>query len=496
MKFQRVLLYLGVLLAVGAYIYFIEIKQKGERQAQEEKAKKIFQVDKDKITEITLESSKGRIMLQKPAGLWVVAEPVKTAADKTAVEVILDTIADASSEKVVLDKDVKWEDYGLDKPEFTVTVVEGDKRTVAHFGFSNPGKTSYYLRVEGDSRLLLVQDTLKNALNKSLIDVRDKTVVGLATDDVERIVFVKNGKEIELRREGPEKWRMIKPEHFVVKKSLVRTAVRTLTSMNAKDIIDEPVKEGDVYGLENPEEIFTLEGKGRERTLLVGKAESKEGDASPGHLRFAKIKGNDVVYKIDERLLNGIKMDPDILRDRTLLDFNPTDVEKVEIELDGKQWAAVQGKDNKWNLEKPEKKEKIDTWLVTAVLWDIRDLEWKSILKPIPHDLASLWLDKPRLRASIYVKGGGQPYTLSMGWKPDAPKSESGTKLEGNSSETPLTEEASKPTPPGSEDSKSDVEDTVHALAHPTDEQEALFVLDMHALTRLKADLERLNEKK
>ena len=104
--------------------------------------------------------------------------------------------------------------------------------------------------------------------------------------------------------------------------------------------------------------------------------------------------------------MKSLKTNPDELRDRSLLTFNPADIEKLEISLDGKTWLAAKDKDNKWSLEQPEKKEKLDAWPVTGILWDLKDLEWKSMTKPAPADLASVHLDKPRAYGDSFQERG------------------------------------------------------------------------------------------
>ncbi len=418
MKLGKLLIYLIILVAVMGWLYVVEIRYRPEQKKQEEAGKKIVQLEKDKIVKIGLATADhGKVEIQKPGNDWVITEPVKTKADKLAVDNLLTTIADASAEKVIMEKDVKWADYGLDKPDFTVDVSTADKKAEIFFGASNPSKTSFYARVDNDPKLLLVADTLKISLNKSVFDMRDKSVVGIAPEDLERVVVSRQGKQIELKREGADKWMMTTPERFRVKNSVVTADLRTITNLKAKEIIDSPSKEGDEYGLQNPEESIQLSGPKRELTLLIGKSkEEKKSSTAPAD-KYARIKGHDPVYLLDGRSLDSVKTDPEELRDRSLLTFNPPDIEKMQIDLDGKQWVASKGADNKWNLEKPEKKEKIDNWAISGVLWDIKDLQWKSKTAQKPGETAPAELDQPRLVVSLFKKGDQEPLLLKAGWK-------------------------------------------------------------------------------
>ena len=478
MKPNKILIYLAILVALGAYVYVVEIKEKQKQEAIEEKAQKIVSLDTDKIVRIELISRDGgTIQVEKPAKIWVLTDPVKTRADESAVRGILLSLDEAKSEKVVLEKDVKWLDYGLDKPAFSIAVSTADQKTDIAFGALNAAKTSYYVRVDQDPRLLLVADTLKNSLNKSVFDLRDKSVFRIAEADVDRMVIQRQGTVTDFERKAPDKWVLTKPESFTVKYQAARGNLKTLTALTAKEIIDNPRKEGDPYGLEDPTETIFLGGKKLQQTLIVGKAKLKGPESvSPESDRYARIKGQDTVYLLDGKVLNSLVLDPDKIRDRSVLDFKPTEINKAEIDLDGRRFVALLGKNKTWTLEEPEKNDKLDAWAVTGILWDLKDLEWKAVTTPAPSDLASVYLDKPRLTVSLFRKDDNHPLVLKAGWKTAPP------------GETEGPDKASKPA--GGEP------ETVYAQAEPHELNGAVFTLDGKFLDRLRDRLKALTGKK
>ncbi len=197
------------------------------------------------------------------------------------------------------------------------------------------------------------------------------------------------------------------------------------------------------------------------------------------------MKGQDTVYVVEGRAIRSLKTDPKELRDRSVLMFNPPEIDKAQITLDGKTWLAVQGQDKKWTLEKPEKADKVDTWAITGLLWSLKDLEWKSIASPLPIPHPCIW--------PITAHGG----TLQEGReRPDSlesrlacrgtEKKEQAKRKPDNKKETAAPElPIEKKTPP-----------TVNVSVQPSEEQNAVFVLDGNFVERLRGDLERLTEKK
>ena len=508
MKLSKVLIYLVVLVAVAAYLYVVEIRYKEKQDAAEKQSKRIVQLDKEKIVAIDLQSEdKGKIELKKPGDTWVLTAPVRAKADEAALKTLLTSAAEAEAEKVILEKDVKWEEYGLDKPAFSVSLFTGDKASTLSFGAQNPAKTSYYLRASDDPRLFLVADTLKNALNKTAFDVRDKSVLGVAPGQVERIVISKDGAETELHRADGEKWTMVKPEQIRVKGHVIRQSLINLTNLTARQIIDDPQKEGDPYGLEKPAEQILLSGKNLNETLLIGKAETKEARPGSAPNRFVRVQGQDMVYLVDGRVVQEMKTDPKQLQDRSLLTFKPLEIRRVEIELDGKKWVAAQGDDKKWSLEQPEKKRVVDAWPITGMLWDLKDLEWKEMTKPIPQDLAAVHLDKPRLVVSLFKKDDKEPLVLKAGWEPETTKKEEADQQEEKKA-LPADKQSEKSSPmkpveksatagdPTGPPRESKVPPAINALVNPNEEGNAMFVVDSGFIGRLREDLEKLTAKK
>ena len=58
-------------------------------------------------------------------------------------------------------------DYGLDKPQNTITVTVKDKTTTFYIGDYNDMVSEYYLKMKGDDAVYLVDSTLKDTFSKT-----------------------------------------------------------------------------------------------------------------------------------------------------------------------------------------------------------------------------------------------------------------------------------------------------------------------------------------
>jgi cell division septation protein DedD len=518
MKPTKVLIYAAVLLCLAGWLYFYEIKHKEKIKAASDKAEKIVSLSKESVTGFELKPKEGTVIeLVKPADQWVISAPIRSKADDHATDSLLHSITTGKREKLLKEKDVNWAEYGLDKPELTLILKTKEKSHRIAFGEKNPSKSSVYVRVDDNPELLLVADTLKNSVNKSVFDLRDKTVVAIAPDDVDRFVIEEADSKLALEREGADAWNITEPEKMKAKKSVVNGALRTLTSLTAKNIIDEPEKEGDRYGFEKPELTLEFTGKKLGQTLLIGgpvDKPSEDDKGAPGATpslspdRYARIKGRTPVFVVEGATIKNLKKRAEDYRDKSLLSFEPTHIEKLSVMLDGATYTASIDKDKSWNLESP-KKAKAESWAITGLLWTIRDLEWKTMTKDAaasPSESAQFGLDNPKLTVTLTPKGeGAQPLLLKAAW-PDPPQKASDDKEQPSEKKT---EEASAPKPEEGKapESKPDggtakkakdtpAPTTVFAVAEPSEHKDAVYVLDGAFVKRLRDEFARLTADK
>lgn len=498
MKPPKLLIYLLVFVALAAYVYFGEIKQKEKEEARKEKEESLVHLDRADITSVELASRDGKtIALQKIKDRWVLTEPMKVAADSVAVSTLLYSAVDAKREKLIKEKDVDWKEYGLDNPRFRFTLKTKDgKTTNLLFGEQNPAGGSYYLRVKDDPELVLVADTLKNSLDKSFLTLRDKTVVGIAPADVDTVVVSKGDTGIRIDRAGADEWKMTEPEEMKVKSDLMDRTLRQLTNLIADDIIDEP-KEGEEYGLADPELSVALEGKKLSQTLLIGKQRpKKEGSPLPPG-RYAQIKGKPTVYVIPERIMTVIKTDVEELRDRSLVFFDVPKANKLEITLDSETRKMVKGEDGKWSLEKPKKKDAA-SWLVSSILWSLKDLQWTKRETAEQNPEAAKLLDAPTLTVRLSVEDREKPLVIQAAWPViEPPKAEDpDTKKEPEASESESAEKADQ-----SADDALAAEpaapDKIYAVTvDRVESTTTVYTIDGEFIPRLRENLDRLIEDK
>ena len=496
MKPYKLLIYLGILLALVAYIYFVEIKHKQAETERKEKESRIVQLDRDQIKDVKIvrRDEKAIDIKKSDSKGWDITSPVNASADTKAIEDLLVASTLAQPEKTVLEKDVNWKDYGLDKPDLELTFTGPGKNVKICFGASNPSKSSYYLKVEGEPRLFLVPDTLRISLNKTLFDLRDKSVGKFSPGQIDKIEIVKDGQETDLeRKEG--KWRILKPVAAPAKSASVGALLRSLETLKAKEILDEPQNGNNPYNLKESKNSITLSGKDFRKTLTLGAIKDKNsGSGQSGNYVYMSVSGEAPVYVVDDRFFSGEKLNPDSLTDRSIVSIEPRIVEKILIEFMGKNWELASASDNKWKMEQPERRDKLEDWLVSDMLWSLKDLNYKSVISPIPDDLAPYQLNLPQLVMSIYQKGAKDPVKITVGWPAsEEPPSNADARTSADHAIRPDSD--NKKPAQGLDASK--VPKIVYAMVEPpNDEKHVIYIVDGEFIGKLRVDLDQLLKKK
>jgi hypothetical protein len=88
----------AVLAGLGGYIYFVESKDTTPGVTEREK---VFTVESDKITEITLTSDGETSTLQKADGTWKMTMPAAADADQMEASSIANTLTSLEVNRVV-----------------------------------------------------------------------------------------------------------------------------------------------------------------------------------------------------------------------------------------------------------------------------------------------------------------------------------------------------------------------------------------------------------
>lgn len=432
MRFRNTLIVALLCLALGAYVYFIEIKRAGEIEEMEAARKRAFAVDWNDVERLTLRNANGTFVLERVAvdgqedereegevvadegeGAWRdhdwrIVEPLETGAEATTVRSMITTLEGLKEDRLIEEDSTDPSRFGLDDAIFEValSLADGTSKGLKVGKKSPVGNNSYMMR-EGASDVLLASSNLEAVLKKKLFDLREKKVVSFERDDLAGISIRYAEGELALVRKD-EDWWIEKPIEAKAKKADVNKMITSLTNLKAKRFEDGHDEAPASFGLDEPRMRveLTLGDDGAAKTVLLGAA-LPEG---AGEL-YAKRPGKKEIYVVADKVLEDLKVKVEDIRDKSVLAFKRYQVEEVRIARPGETISLVKAEGAKWSLAAPVTARADDT-KVNQILSALTDLEAEGFVED-GLDVAETGLDKPRCTIELWQQDGAEEEVLA-----------------------------------------------------------------------------------
>jgi hypothetical protein len=163
-------------------------------------------------------------------------------------------------------------------------------------------------------------------------------------------------------------------------------------------------------GLEAPELEMGLKAGGEETVILFG------GKGPTLNVSYIMFKGKPEVYRVHSDLKKEASKDVYALRDKTIFDFDPVKLRRLEIVQQGMDRVVIEQHKGRWNMLEPTVGQ-ASMEKVLESLYAIKDGQIKAFIDEQPSDLAPYGLSSPMLQLTIYQEEKESPYILTIGGK-------------------------------------------------------------------------------
>ncbi len=377
----------------------------------------LLNLDPAKIAKVQVAGDKPESVLaltKDDKGAWK-AEGAAFAVDAVAVRQLVEGFAPLPVERIAAYGDaVKWADFGLDKPESTVTVALGDKGT-AHtiqLGKAAPGGGKF-VRVNNGKAVGVVPAFAVVGLSRTKLDFADRTLFAFKPEELLGVVRTKGKDELELAPGAGDAWDVVKPAKQKADKPLMEELADALGRLRAQKVVAFG-KKADVFkahGLDAPEAklTLTLGEKAEQKVLLFGKPVNA---AKPDGDRYVAVETgapDAAVGVLPAALANKLLAPAVSFRDRTLVKF--VDADKLVLERDVRKvtFGKVNGS---WKVTAPLAADAEQAALDDLVneLARLRAADWVSD-KPTAAELKAFGLEKPE---ATWTVNDGEKVVLAL----------------------------------------------------------------------------------
>ncbi|HTO05582.1 MAG TPA: DUF4340 domain-containing protein [Myxococcota bacterium] len=264
--------------ALGAWVYFGEVRGDVRKQERETAEKHVFGVESAKVTALELPLTDNRTARLERDGQngWKLESPVAYPADPDAVERALHVLANVQSTASISPVPSDLLPFGLGPAGQTVRVFTGpgEPQTLS-VGRPTPVGGGRYLSVGSDSgRIFTVAAGDVFGLMPALVDLRDKRLTRLSAGAVDDVTVRSGGQLVARVKRAESNWLLVEPQPAPGDVEKIQRMLDELSMARATDFADTPDAAA-TASLQNPELEIVLHTPEREERLAFGRAGDK-----------------------------------------------------------------------------------------------------------------------------------------------------------------------------------------------------------------------------
>jgi hypothetical protein len=403
--FWRTGIALALLAGLGAWAYFGVSKRPAttERDAAKPKEKAFQQLERTKVTELTLSSPEQTIRLARENGAWKMKAPMEVVAAANEVDTLLSTLETLEIDSVAVESAPDLSEFGLATPKLVVSVkVEGasEPKRLA-LGDDVPGQSLLFAKSPSEARILTLPSYVRASLEKKPFDLRDRDLLHVKRDEIKALRIEGPAGAYSLARQGKDEWGFTSPLVTRAGRWSVDSLLGTIENLRMESVASESAADLKPFGLVKPTYSVALDlGEGRAKTLALG---SKTSDDK----YYAREAGGTLVGVIAKALADDLAKGMSELRAKRLLDVSAYEVDGFDVEADGtkKVYTRSSTKDKegldvyKWKRTTPDGKDLV-TNTVQDSLFKIGAVEVAEFMDQ-PAEPGRYGLDKPVLKATL-----------------------------------------------------------------------------------------------
>lgn len=362
-----------------------------DKQLNELRFKKVLDFDKNDVSTISLSTSGGSIVCSKVLDEWRLEKPIQARADGDKIDTMLRKLSEAEVERFIDEDSEDERQYDLDHPEITLRLFLGEAKGTKTLHIGERTDEAYYARDASRLSTFTVDSSLVSALQKDVVDVRDKSVLAIKPYTVQRVHVRIPEMDLLCSKDTTGTWYILEPIRARADESKMNDLLWDVEGLKAEAFVSDAPEALTPYGLSEPRARFELwTEEGTMQVLFVG--------VEKGEQVYVKNSTAPSVYLVDADFLEEMGKDITEFRDKKVLLFYSYQVNEIDITGGGE--TSTWKKDSKGNWKGPlgVSVERSD---VSGFLSDLQRLEVEEFVDDRPSDVTQYGLSEPQYTVTL-----------------------------------------------------------------------------------------------
>jgi len=403
--------YLGIDRSNTVYVVDSSIKAQLSKKADDLRDRRLTPLDGTLVDKFSIKTAAGLIEAEKLQGHWQLRKPINARGDDQKINDLIAQIVNTRIDTFVPGNGNPVA-YGLEEPALTVTLFTtgAQKPEVLDFGRA-ADKEKVYARLESRNGIYLLSAKLEDALGKKPDDLRDRHLLRINFDIVDRINIEPAGKEKIVLARKQESW-VIKslgdrPANSAAAGNLSSALQEQMVTAFVADVSSELAK----YGLDKPQVKVTFSSYASENT-----PESTAGERPIETVAFGKFDGDNVyarlegepfIVSVNKAVLDSIFTHPAQWQDLAIFKLKPEEISSIDVIKPGQPEIALERGKGPWKLTKgegPVNETNVQSFCNT--LASLHAVRWLGSGTPIQN---------PELSLTVFDTRNKRPFKLTIG---------------------------------------------------------------------------------
>jgi len=407
-SYKRTLVFFAAFAALAAFLYFYEMKGGEARHDAEQKAELLFSFESESIVKMTLRRPDQTIVAEKHDARWEITRPVTAPAEQGTIEQIVKTLADLKYERD-LGPQTDLDQFGLVEPEVEVAIDDAQGNIAGLFlGSPTPVGDNIYIKKSDADLVFTIKNLAKKSINKTLVELRDKTVFNFEVPDVKALTVTRDGQTLSFTKGPDGDWIVWQEKEYDVDLGRITAMLDSVKFARIKEFVEEEARDLEEYGLMSPPALIKIQTEEATRILAFGKM--PESDSG---VVFVQRNESPQVLKLDLDIFEKLSTDINEWRDRRLVKVDRADIIKLHLESPAGKVTLerAEGEPDEWNLTEPER-DFADEDAVGSLLADLQDAKVARFLEPEETEKAGSAAKEALIELAIWELGKESPLML------------------------------------------------------------------------------------
>ena len=359
----------------------------------------------DAVNKLILSTNGTKIVLARNNDkIWEITEPIQDRADSNIVTKMLETITTLKKFEIKED-DTQGKDMGIDDAAVSLEIFQNNEYTgKVTFGDETGLSGTVYANWSSDK----VNDSFfcwaeaRNEIDISFDKLRDPQLVKSLIEEIQEIeVSDETGSSLSVIRESEKSdWIIDKPLNTGTDSKRINEWLSNIVNLTSQNFIDNSESITASY-FNSIYKSIKVKRFDNDEFIIIDFAKSDIQNES-----YVSVTDRpSIIFKTGSEAIKSIDLNPNTIRDKRLIPFNPKSVIAMNIEAKPDYKVNLLQDNNGWQIVENSSKTKADRQRIYKILESLSSEKVEEFVADAAGNLEPWGLNQPTLKISLKLIG-------------------------------------------------------------------------------------------